>query len=1262
MVRASPLALAAVFAVAIAIGRACSGPAPIPPAGIDDREDDHLVGVVSGLPQSSPRGLGVVVDTMAGSVWMWTTEPVLPGDVIAMTGRLRSPHGVRNPGEPEVPVRAPLELTATRVDHLGEADSLKLRALRWAAETQGTWAARFGKDTGGAALRGIVTGDRGTVPPELDQRWRACGIYHVLSVSGLHLAVVAGLAFALLRKLLAAAPFGGRIRPERWAAPPALMLAIAYTLITGAQLATLRSLVVIAIVLIGQAIARPVRLLDAIGLAAIVLLAWHPTDVVDPSFQLSFTAALALALRPKLNRIFEGRATRWLREGIVTSAWVTLATAPLTAYHFHQVQVGGVIGNLILTPALELIALPVGLAGAIVNSPLLIHVASWIVARVDDLAGVIARVMPVGDIAIASLPAMIVLVVLALILLSRARRTRVDIALGVAFLATWLLARTPPAPHELRVTFLDVGQGDGAIVELPDGHAWIIDAGGLASRHDLAAASSTGKIVTRALEAYGHDRIELAIISHPHPDHYLGLAAITLPIDQVWSAAGDASEKPSRLPSFFQLAPHAVHPPLGLARTEAGVELYVYAPEMAGREQIDPVRSTNDNSLVIELRYAGRSILFAGDVELEGEDAVRTEPPSGRPRQGPAPRQPDLVDAGLHRGNPPGLCRDLVRDREQFRVPLAGCGRPLAGCRCRGLAHRSRWRGHGPNHARWSACCRPIPHVMMEAVATPDKDAIDEAVTRGSDLLKSGKLEEAQKAFRAALLLDGENSRVLALLGLAHFRGNQFDQARAIYEDLVERMPTDASHRLNLGLVYLKLGDGAKAINSLEASRALDPSQGRAVSYLGLAYARAGRYAEAYRSFLLAGQTDLASEIESNLTDAEREGIHQQLARTGMDVKARTSSQEIRIAPRTSAPDLAHPVARTTTPRTIPPPPPQPEADGAPTSVNDAPTARTTGDAIPVLDPNTTRRMTESLQFVLPKSAAPVPVAEGQSALSAAVDHATPSNAAIALPRARAEARPPVPLSQLATEDLVRPDDSEEPFEITPAGALVIRVTDRVLTRLDGVHATGGDLTYEPARRRSRGHLTDEKFDHGGSQLAVVNGTGYLIAVPDGKREFAAVMLDDDIFYLREDLIFAFESKLRWENGNVPGLRGRLPVVQFRGDGAVALRTERTLVRVKLPPQGIVFVDASKLAGWIGRVIPRAVVPPQGGPMGDVCVECTGEGVVLVDPVGAAIPPVVIDKPVEQTAPSRPTPPPAPSREHSMQLDLDEVEPGRDEI
>jgi len=487
-----------------------------------------------------------------------------------------------------------------------------------------------------------------------------------------------------------------------------------------------------------------------------------------------------------------------------------------------------------------------------------------------------------------------------------------------------------------------------------------------------------------------------------------------------------------------------------------------------------------------------------------------------------------------------------------------------------------------------------------------DREAFDEAVQRGSDLLKHGKLDDAQKAFSAALLIDDQNAKVLALLGLTYFRGGKLNQARPIYEDLVERLPTDASHRLNLGLVYLKLGDAEKAIGSLEASRALDPSQGRAVSYLGLAYARAGRYTEAYRAFLLAGQKDLATEIEVNLTSTEREQIHQQLERSGIAAPTRTG-------------------------------PPAPTLD---TSGLSMPEIRVAPDsAAPKEDPQS-----DSVQFVLP-SAAPIAATPGQTAISRAVEVASPSTAAAAAttPKVAPGSTGPVPLSQLATEELVRPEDGDEVFEVTASGALVVRVTDRMMTRLDGVHVTGGDLSYEPAMRRSRGHQTDDRFDHGGPQMHAVTGNGYLIALP-GDRTFTAVTLDDDILYLREDLVFAFEASLRWENGNVPGLRGKLPVVQFRGDGAVALRAQKPLVRIKLPQQGVVFVEAARLAGWVGRVIPRAVMPAAGGPIQGVCVECTGEGIVLLDPVGepvAATPEVRAPK-----QPSIPPPPPPPAEKN----------------
>ncbi|MGE5184826.1 MAG: DNA internalization-related competence protein ComEC/Rec2 [Acidobacteriota bacterium] len=621
----SPLPCALALAIAVAItGGSRSGP---PPGGAnpDDRTPDRIAGTIAAPVVRTAHGWGARL----GDVWLWADVPLAAGERVAATGRLRTPRGLLDPG---VPDRAALvasrgahyELAATRVERLADDPGAIDRAWRAAAAVQASWARAIG-DAGDStgALRGIVTGDRGDVAPALDRRWRAVGIYHVLSVSGLHLAVVAGLLFALLRRLAAASPWGGRIRPARWAAPPALVLAIAYTAVTGWQLATLRALIVVAIALAAQVLDRPLRLVDALGLAAIGVLAWRPDDLWDPSFQLSFTAALVLALLPR------ARGASKLARGLAASAWVALATAPITAYHFHQVQAGGIAGNLVLTPALELVALPLALAGLVVPGIgwALIAAAGWLVALVDGLAGLLARVVPVGTIAIASATTVALLVAVSVWLAARPRRSRADVVAWLALCLGWAYARDPAPPHALRVTFLDVGQGDAALVELPDGATWLVDAGGNASAPDLAHAAATGDAIAATLAVHDRTAIDLAIVSHPHPDHYLGLAALAVPVGELWTA--DDAELPPHAPDprGFDAIAHAlgapiVHPPLGIARREAGVELEVLAPSYDGRAAADPVRTLNDNSLVIAVRYAGRTILFPGDVEAEGEDAL----------------------------------------------------------------------------------------------------------------------------------------------------------------------------------------------------------------------------------------------------------------------------------------------------------------------------------------------------------------------------------------------------------------------------------------------------------------------------------------------------------------------------------------------------------------------------------------------------------------------------------------------------------------
>ena len=569
----------------------------------------------------------------------------------------------------------------------------------------------------------------------------------------------------------------------------------------------------------------------------------------------------------------------------------------------------------------------------------------------------------------------------------------------------------------------------------------------------------------------------------------------------------------------------------------------------------------------------------------------------------------------------------------------------------------------------WGQTCFDRPVAEASIPSTGGFDPFEQQIVAGSEHLRQSRLADAQRAFIAALEAQPGHPKALALLGLTYFRGGNYAQARPVYEELTSLLPTDPAHHLNLGLVYLKIGDAEKAIGELEKSRDLDPSQGRAVSYLGLAYARAGRFVEAYGAFLKAGQTDLAKEIEQHLTVEQRQAIegalrnHEQLGTSvsGRFVMPTPESREVKEPaakkekerekdkekelPKESEPVRPPPRAQTV----------RAEADVAiaeatkakllDSKKKPAPSApRVTdplGDKVPLSpsefddrsakfsepeiqiqrEPEVPVRSEPAIVVDRPPAAeaplepaAPEAPAPPSTAISAAVARAVPSSPAQVAgtgTRVAPGSRPPQPLSELATSRLVRPEDGDHTFEISAAGVLVVRVDGKILTRTEGVDVTGGTLAYEPAQRRARGREVPEPFATDGRPMFVVTGKGHLIASPLG-GQFTAVQLDEDIFYLREDLVFAFEPHLRWENGHVPGSQARLLMVQFRGTGAVAFRTEHPLLAVKLAPERVLYIDAHALAGWIGRVVPRAVQAAGSPGTSELFVECTGEGVVLV--------------------------------------------------
>lgn len=475
-----------------------------------------------------------------------------------------------------------------------------------------------------------------------------------------------------------------------------------------------------------------------------------------------------------------------------------------------------------------------------------------------------------------------------------------------------------------------------------------------------------------------------------------------------------------------------------------------------------------------------------------------------------------------------------------------------------------------------------------------------EHLAQGGELLRQNKLAEARTALERALELRSADPKALNLMGLVCFRLEDFDRALGIYRELVAKSPDDAGLRLNLGLVHLKLGTVDDAIRELSRARTLDPAQRRTAGYLGLAFARKGEYVLARTAFLEAGQDELAREMDLQLAAVEEggEGGEGVITEEASDGDADPDADAIPTETAAHAGAVEEPAQIV-----------ELEA-GEPSGSFGAPGSPTS-------------------ELVLGVAGAVVRTPRAVFEASTRVVEAAVRAARGALPEAAVVPAgvghtPPTLVSTFATTRLLRPSDGNVPLELGPGGTLVVRVRERIFARTAGVIVSGGELSYEAATRRVRGQQTGEAFGDAAHRMFLVSGEGHMIAAPRGGR-FTALQLVDDIVYLREDVVVAFEDGLRWENGGIPGARGAVKLVQFRGEGYLALRTRREPLGVKLLPDHMLYVDASQLLGWIGRVVPRLTAPAAGGALSASFVECLGEGVVLVEepePLGPPGPPL----------------------------------------
>jgi competence protein ComEC len=484
----------------------------------------------------------------------------------------------------------------------------------------------------GAMARALVLGESDLAADD-DRAFRASGLSHLLAVSGMHLVLVlAALTRSVEATLVRFERVAARTDVGRGVALLGVAAAWIYAELAGAGGSTLRAAWMATAFLAARAAGRRTDAVRAFGLSVVVMALADPLVAFDLSFALSAAATGGLlAFGAPLAAVLEGRAP-WLHAHVARAAATTLAATipcvPLVARIAPTLPLAGVVANLVAVPIGECAALPLcllhaalawwpaserGCAAAASGALLVVRAiaraasATWTTVQVPQPT---AWELALSGVALGAA---------AMRATSRAGPT----AIAAGFVALEVIARRAGAPHGvLRATFLDVGQGDSAIVDLPDGEAMVIDGGGF-----VGSPIDTGdRVLAPELRARRRGAVALAVLSHPHPDHFggllTGLAGVRL--GAFWDTGQGEREGTGGGYAALLAALRARGVPVLRPGAICGRHLLGGATI----EVLDPCpdftsdRGPNDNSIVLRVAYGSRAILFVGDAEHDEEGAL----------------------------------------------------------------------------------------------------------------------------------------------------------------------------------------------------------------------------------------------------------------------------------------------------------------------------------------------------------------------------------------------------------------------------------------------------------------------------------------------------------------------------------------------------------------------------------------------------------------------------------------------------------------
>lgn len=500
-------------------------------------------------------------------------------------------------------------------------------ALRSMEQIRNRLKAVFRKHVGlpyAGLMTALITGERNEVNPEIKDHFIATGVVHVLAVSGLHVGYV----------LLVLIIFANVLRiPWGWDRLIIGIGLVLFCMLTGGKPSVIRASLMAILYLIAPVMNRPVNIWNVIFAAALCLLIWNPNYLFDMGFQLSFTAVLSIVFFYNyFNRVLPDRikvpnisnkAIQFIWGLFLVSFSAQIGTIPFTAVYFGKIPLTALIANVFIVP---LIGILVG-TGFIIALfswiPMVGEIAgnaAWFFGKIIDVlaaffAGMEFGIIKTGAVQLYQICFYAVCVFGLVLILDKTLRKRGIITLLIGLnLYVWIPLFQKPV---MDVIFLDVGQGDAAVIRFQNGKTMLIDAGQRNRWQD-----SGSQMILPALSHLNIKKLDWAVMSHPHSDHVGGFISIleSIQIDSVWDTHLDYGSW-----TYNHILELIAEKNIGYRTVHLGdniqidhkTQIHIFAPDTAFTRRQSNV---NNASIVMKIIHGENSFLFTGDLEHEGDE------------------------------------------------------------------------------------------------------------------------------------------------------------------------------------------------------------------------------------------------------------------------------------------------------------------------------------------------------------------------------------------------------------------------------------------------------------------------------------------------------------------------------------------------------------------------------------------------------------------------------------------------------------------